>query len=268
MSCRSHGFGKGRARRARVAWASLPLLLLYALPATSTEIRIGGKDGITQYTAPSGSDPGVLTFSDSGGSPGLVDEDSDVGLLPVGAEVFFEAELSSEGAFGSGPFDASTDNILLAQFERTSNITFRITDGEAIPTTLLTFDLVNADTITVSTAIAASGNDPDGRIGIGSLTVGVGGNELELTGGALAAQYGGVGSKGYLLLGLDSPDPAILSNADLNGYFGQDFTSGNGLLNAPTVWDLAIIPIPEPGTAPLLALALVGLGALRARRIR
>ncbi len=253
----------GRPLAAPILFAVL--LLLHGFPAQSTEFRLGGKDGVTEYTAPSGGDPGLLTFSDTGGSPGIVDEDPDVGLIPLAtAEVFFEAELSDEGAFGTGPFDPATDNILLAQFERSLNVTFRITDGASVPTTLLVFDLVNADVLTISNASPAGTNDPDGRIGVGSLTVGGTGNELELVGGSLAAQYGGVGAKGYLFVGLDSPDPAINTSADLNGYFGSDFTAGNGLLNAPTVWDLTIIP--EPGTFQLVGLALLGLAAIRARR--
>ena len=117
--------------------------------------------------------------------------------------------------------------------------------------------------------VASPPNDPDGAIAIGGLDTSCPGdpdglckNELILVGGSLAAQFGGIGSIAHLNLRLVSPNPDLTS---LGGYFGNDFVAGNGLQNAPTVWELTVVPTPEPGTFSLIFGSLLALRLLRNR---
>lgn len=263
---------------------------LWLLPgvASALNINLSGEDVLTQFTASSG----ILTFSDGGGSPGLVTAD-DTGLLTLGdsgADVFFDAVLSDFRFNGTTPFNPATDNIRRGNFVgrtvgSTEIPTLMITDGQVVPTTLLRFEaLVYDDQFTGSggprggldmsgaTVVASPPNDPDGAIAIGDLQTscpadidGLCHNELVLVGGSLAAQFGGIGSIAHLNLRLVSPNPDL---TNLNGYFGNDFVAGNGLQNAPTVWELTIVPIPEPGTFSLLlgSLLLVAVARRPSRR--
>lgn len=255
-------------------------LLLVPAVARATNINLSGVDVLTHYTASTG----ILSF---GAAPGVVTAD-DSGLLATGdsgADVYFDAVLSDFRFNGTTPFDPATETIRRGNFVgRTaggSNVpTLRITDGQPVPTTLLVFEaLVYDDEFTGSggplgglgvsgaSVVAAPPNDPDGEIVIGGLDIscptgpnGLCRNELVLVGGSLAAQFGGVGSIAHLHLRLISPNPDL---TNLVGYFGSDFEAGNGLQNAPTVWELTIVPIPEPGTLSLLLGSLLVLGALR-----
>lgn len=260
-------------------------LLLLPAAAQATSINISGVDVLTQYTASSG----ILTFSDTGGGPGVATAD-DTGLLALGdngVDVYFDAVLSDFRFNGTAAFNPLTDNIRRGNFVGRSigsshMPTLRITDGQAIPTTLLIFEaLVYEDDFTGSggprggldvsgaTVVASGPNDPDGEIVIGGLDTecpsdpdGLCRNELVLVGGSMAAQFGGVGSIAHLHLRLISPNPDLTS---LGGYFGSDFVAGNGLQNAPTVWELTIVPIPEPGTFSLVLGSLLVVGVARRR---
>lgn len=263
---------------------------LWMLPgaASAVNVTLSGEDVLTQFTASSG----ILTFSDSGGAPGLVTADS-TNLLTLGdggADVFFDAVLSDFRFNGTTAFDPLTENIRRGNFVgRTVGSykvpTLLITDGQPVPTTLLRFEALVYDNeftgsggprggldVSGATVVAAPPNDPDGAIAIGGLDTvcptdidGLCHNELELVGGSLAALFGGIGSIGHLNLRLVSPNPDLTS---LAGYFGNDFVAGNGLQNAPTVWELTIVPIPEPGTFSLMfgSLLLLAAGTRRLSR--
>lgn len=239
--------------------AVLAVASLAAGPARATNILIGGEDLKSGYSATSG----VFSFL-SDGTPGVVTSTGSVSGLNQLDVVLFDAKLNSDKCnAGMTPFNPATDPIQGACFvSADANATpdFVIMDA-SMTTTLLAFNL---EKIRVTQAAAASGvNDPDGYIVLGDFTETTTQSVLTLVGGSLANQVGGIGSTGHLHVRMDSLDPNILTTADLSGYFGNDFVAGDGIGNVPVVWDLLIVPIPEPSTAALLALGLGALAALR-----
>jgi hypothetical protein len=268
----------------------LATLLLLPAAARAANITITGEDVLTQYTAADGRLTFLDTNSAGGGEPGLITAET-TGLLPSSADVFFDAVLSPYRFNGTTAYNPATDSALQGNFvgrnQGASEMpTILITDGAALPTTLLIFkalvyenDLAGSGPrggikVSGATVTASSPDNPDGDLVIGSLDTSCPGdkdglckNEVMLTGGALAAQFGGVGSIGYLHMRMNSPNPD-LTDTSILGYFGSDFTSGNGLLNAPTNWELTIVPVPEPGTFSLLLVSMLGLSAARRRRTR
>jgi PEP-CTERM motif len=239
--------------------ATLAVASLAAGPARATNILIGGED------LKSGYDAGTTVFSFmSDGAPGVVTSTGGVsGLSPLDV-VLFDAVLNSDKCNPAmTPFNPATDFIQGACFvSADANATpdFVIMDA-SMTTTLLAFNL---DKIRVTQAAAASGvNDPDGFIVLGDFTETTTQSVLTLVGGSLAGQVGGIGSTAHLHVRMDSLDPDILTTADLSGYFGSNFSAGDGIGNVPVVWDLLIVPVPEPSTGALLALGLGAIAALR-----
>ncbi len=294
-----------RSRRNAVLLFAVVAGLLGAGTAAADSIFLSGVDVTTAFTANNtATNKGLLSFTNGGaaGDPGVVDSAGAPGLIPIGpsgATVFFDATLSGFNVNNTTVFDPATALANQANFvgrtlvpgnPATRTLTFEIRDSTQ-STTLLAFQaLVYEDEFTagiggpdpstgsagiaVSTVVTGP-DDPagDGAIGVGNLTVGpcgglgACGNELILVGGTLAADYGGVGSIGYLNIRLVSPNPSIPKNFfGLNqGYWADDFDAGNGLQNAPTVWELAIVPIPEPGTFASVAVGLLTMASIRRR---
>lgn len=242
-------------------------------------VQIGGIDIRSVYTADIPNDTGIFTFSDPGpsGAPGLVDDAGGLPGLDINDLIFFEAKVNDTKCnAGQSAFSLSS-NIKPAGAGAcfVSNglpADLRITDGV---TTLLAFSLQEIEVTQAGTA--GGPGDSDGYIVLGSFSVGSNKSILTLTGGSLAAAAGGIGSTAHLHIRMDTLLPALVHSSVPEtptqqhkvGYLENDFESGNGLLDAAVVWDLVIVPIPEPGTGSLLALGLVALaGARRVSRRR
>lgn len=231
--------------------------------AGATPVTLGGVDLLSSYTAPSGPNPGILTFQDTPTTPGLVDDAGGITGLDVGDNVWFEAALSDFRCNGTTPFNAATNDIKQACFISSGTPAFRITEaGTGI--LLLQLDLVK---MKVGREVADNTipTDTDGFINFGDFTAGSNQSVLTVTGGSLAAAVGGIGSEAHLNIRMDTILPGLVTTSDPVGYFNSNFTAGNGIASAQVVWDLTIVPIPEPGTGALVAFALVALSLGRRR---
>ena len=164
-------------------------------------------------------------------------------------------------------FDPATDNIKQAIFLGAAlgpdMIFYDPTDNTTV---LLAFEL---NFIEVTQASRETAGNPEGTILLGDPSENAVSSKLVLVGGTLNQMVGGVGSEARLQLLMDSLTPAILAKADFSGYLNSNFLSGaGGAPVLPTVWDLTIIPIPEPSTAGLLGFSLLGLLAIARRNAR
>ncbi len=277
MKASGHGLegsARGRWTCAIAAAVALTVLSVASGPARAMPIHIGGTDTISTYTGAglAAPDAGVLTFDDASG-PGLVTtDDQAIGLQTTGENqdtVSFEAILSPLQQNGN-PFDPATTNIKRAVFEGTGGHEFKIIDGTDGFTVLLALNLSFIDVASSTTWADPVLGDPDGLIIMGDSTEAAFGfsSALQVSGGTLNQLVGGKGTPAVLEITMGTLTPAILAKADLKGYFNDNFLSGVGSPPiATTTWNLTITPIPEPGSAALLGVALIGLLAA-ARRSR
>ena len=268
-----------RRTRMQVGLALLGCALL-AGSARAT-IDIGGIDAQSQFNNLSAStNPGLLTFNDSWSStnqrePGVVTS-SDLGgfdLLGVNARAFFDVILSPTRNDGVTPFNPATDDINLASFAGATPTAFTIFtpmsntgSGQNIPVDiLLTFSISHIDVTNARQASPIPGVDPDGLIKLGNPQLSDTTSLLTVTGGSLANLVGGVGTQAHLEVLFVTPNPAILTKAQLSGYFNGNWTAGNASQPvSATTWNLTIVP--EPSSAALLGLAMVGLVTVARRR--
>lgn len=250
--------------------------------AAQASVHIGGVDVQSEFTKPTAvtGTPGLLSFNDTFNSgnnpePGVVTSSDLVGfnLLGVNARAFFDVILSPLQENDVTPFNAATDNINLATFSGVTPTAFTIFEpqsttgaGQNVPVNiLLTFSVSFIDVTNARQASTIPGVDPDGQIKLGNPEEADLTSLLTVTGGSLAGLVGGVGTTAKLEVLFVTPNPAILTKADLNGYFAGNWTGGSAAQPvSATTWNLTIIP--EPSTAVLLGGALVGLVALARRR--
>jgi hypothetical protein len=252
--------------------------------AAQASIHIGGVDVQTEFTKPTAvsGTPGLLSFSDAFNSgnnpePGVVTSSDLVGfnLLGVNARAFFDVILSPLQEDDATPFNPATNNINLASFQGVTPTAFTIYQpqsstgpGQNVPVDiLLTFSVSFIDVTNARQASTIPGVDPDGQIKLGNPEAIDVTSLLTVTGGSLAGLVGGVGTQARLEVLFVTPNPAILTKADLVGYFADNWTGGNAAQPvSATTWNLTIIP--EPSTAALVGVALVGLVAIARRRAR
>ncbi len=256
---------------------------LLASPAGALEIFLGGIDAESQYTGVATGQPGagVLTFFDSangGGpnhgvstscdvlsNPALSCDDVGVGDLAItgqGAgnftQIRFEAKLDAPDG---GPAPALFGSTFLGISG--AEIQFWKIENDIPVNLLLVLDL---NFIKVTDAVKAPGG-PDGT---GTFTLGNPTQDFGITsaltisntlgGGDLAPLLGGPGTQAVMTMQLQSLDPALATFADIfnPGFLNANLTTGFG--STPVgdlVWELRIIP--EPSTAALLGVSLLGL---------
>lgn len=262
-------------------YSSVLVSLLIAAPAAAlTVYHIGGNDRISQYEGfDSGqTNPGTFTFDEpaNGSNPvpdlGVVtSEDLTLGAgnCPSGATFLCTAKVNFTAVLGPISqqglnFDPATGNIKQAIFLGGPGIDMYFLDPSDNTTVLLAFELNFIEVTQASTETLPQ--NPDGTILLGDPNPAATTSKLVLVGGTLNQMVGGVGSEARLQILMDSLTPAILAKADFSGYLNSNFVSGaGGAPVLPTVWDLTIIPIPEPSTAALLGFSLVSLLAIARR---
>lgn len=261
-------------------------------------IHIGGIDQNSQYTKPdpldeeAQDDAGIFTFDDqfngfNDPERGLVTSCEDAGgtactdfgldLLSENdlgesvPSVDFDVVLSATQENGIDPFDPATDNINKATFEGLSGASdFVIWDPNGSGNILLQFNVVFID-VTQATPRQAVGPivlDPDGQINLGNADPLAVSSLLTVSGGTLNQLVGGKGTPARLQLQMGTLDPAILNSAALSGYFDDNFLSGfsSSTPRNDTTWNLTIVP--EPSTAALMGVSLIGLVGLARRYSR
>ena len=257
-------------------------LLVFAGPAGAAEIfHIGGNDRISQYEGfDSGqTNPGMFTFNENanGGNPipdlGVVtSEDLSLGAgnCPSGATFLCTAKVGFNAILGpisrlGGSFDPATSNIKQAVFLGLPGPDMYFLDPADNSTVLLAFEL-NFIHVTQASFESIPANE-DGTILMGNPDPSAISSQLFLMGGTLNQLVGGIGSEARLEILMDSLTPAIMVKGDFKGYLNGNFLSGLGDAPVlPTTWNLTIIPVPEPSTAGLLGVSLLGLLALARRR--
>jgi hypothetical protein len=226
---------------------------------------IGGTDAISMYQCPvSGDCYGTLSFDD--GTPGVVTSQSSISASLINAVVHFEVTLDDERNNSATLFDPATTSILRAQFRGAPNGDLLIEDVNG--NVLLAFDVVYVDVSTAVTPFPPA--DVDGQFSIGqqdeAAYATVGGSRLHLMGGTLNQLAGGIGTAAVFQMLFSTLNPAL---TNLKGYFGNDFTAGGtGGGQFASTWNLTLISTPEPATALLVGVGLLGLiaGARRSSR--
>jgi hypothetical protein len=275
---------RGRSNRGKQRIRSAVAALGCALLAGSAQaaVHIGGVDVQSEFTKPTAvsGTPGLFSFTDAFNSgnnpePGVVTSSDLVGfnLIGVNARAFFDVILSPLQENDVTPFNPATNDINLASFAGATPTAFTIFQpqsntgaGQNIPVDiLLTFSVSFIDVTNARQASIIPGVDPDGQIKFGNPEPNDVTSLLTVTGGSLANLVGGVGTTARLEVLVVTPNPAILTKADLSGYFANNWTGGNAAQPvSATTWNLTIIP--EPSTAALLGGALVALVAIARRR--
>jgi hypothetical protein len=269
-------------QRIRRAMAGLGCAV-FAVSAEAA-VHIGGVDVQSEFTKPTAvsGTPGLFTFTDAFNSgnnpePGVVTSSDLVGfnLIGVNARAFFDVLLSPLQENDVTPFNAATNDINLASFAGATPTAFTIFQpqsntgpGQNIPVDiLLTFSVSFIDVTNARQASIIPGVDPDGQIKFGNPEENDVTSLLTVTGGSLANLVGGIGATAKLEVLVVTPNPSILTKANLSGYFANNWTGGNAAQPvSATTWNLTIIP--EPSTAALLSGALVALVAIARRRAR
>jgi len=246
------------------------VLSIFAFAGESSALyTLGGIDVETQYTGAgtASSEAGILTFDDALDGYNST-QDGIVTTYSIGLDALLNKSVAFEALLGPTrpnglAFDPAVDNLKQARFIGTGGYEFRIYDGS---TTLLALDLVYLDVTNGTWAVTP---DPDGSITLGDPTLSATSSLLHVSGGSLNQLVGGIGSEARLQIQLVTLSVPILAKADLKGYLNDNFTSGVGSPPVSTAtWELAINPIPEPGTASLLGFALLGLVGIARRGAR
>lgn len=242
---------------------------LWAGPALSVPIaQIGGVDSETAYNGfdgvPAGQN-GILTFDDAFNGfndpeQGQVTTSAQVPAL-IGGKVYFEALLDTSA------FVPATGDVRDAVFIGTgAGPEITILSPIDNTTVLLAFDI---DFIEVTQGIPSGGlggatgtiilgNPQESEYGITS--------QLQVAGGTLNALVGGVGTPAVMEMLMSALAPTMTKALRNAGYLNTDFTNGVGGSLEDTTWNITIIP--EPSSAVLVGVALVGLVAIARRRVR
>lgn len=275
----------GSAQRNWLVLATLwAAMLLVGAPAHAALIFIGGNDANSQFTGAGVTSPeaGVLTFDDTFNSTnvpelGVVtscENDAGAACADFGLDILssgvptvnFAAVLSATQENGIDPFDPATDNINKASFVGMAGPDFVIWDPNGSGNILLAFELSFVD-VTQAKKKSSLFGDPDGTITLGDADPNALTSLLTVSGGSLNHLVGGVGTPARLQVQMATLTPGILTKSDLSGYFNTNFLSGEGAEpRADTIWDITIVP--EPSTAALLGVSLLGLVGLARRYSR
>jgi hypothetical protein len=286
---RSRERSRGPSRGRGIGGVALAGLLSLAVASPAAAIQIGGTDGETFYTGFQrdwdvgcpGSCPlpdGVLTFNDAFdgfNAPEKGTVTSQDGLPAIaGGRVDFEVSLDLNffgdlNVASSTSYDPTSDDVRQARFIGDGNfytpeIAIWQPGNSVMP--LLTFEVAFLEVVQAQHS-GSPGGQPDGKIILGNPQKSQYGitSALTVTGGTLAGNVGGFGTPAVMEMLLSSPSPEMTKALRNGGYLNLDFTNGVGTSGESTTWNIAIVP--EPSTAMLLGLSLLGLvGVARRRR--
>jgi hypothetical protein len=242
-------------------------LLALAVPAAATVITMGGFDVTSQYTYTGStptSGPGMLTFGSNSERGWISTEDilgsnCATGLLCMGA-VTLDLLLDQSGGFNVVTGKANQATFVGAG----AGPDFAIYEAGDNTTVALGFEVNFIDVTQVQTDNPPV--IPGGTIVLGTSVVNAISSRLVLTSGSLNALIG-LGSEAWLHVRLPGLSPALTARGG-TGYLANNFASGIAAPGPDTVWDLVIVPIPEPTTAVLLGLGLLAMVATARRTAR
>ena len=214
--------------------------LLLAQPASAALFElINATDPVASYNATTG----VLTSLDAGLGNAIITPGTSLpGSLGSEDELFIEIQLGSGGeelftigtAFEATP-PAGTPEIVIL---------------DSLGTPLLTADFLGA---TVSGFSPGPAGQATTSVTIGTLSAF--NSHLELTGGTLAGDFGGIGAIGELYVLLNNPTTEFA----FGSFFDEDFTAQ---MNVQLQFHS-----PEPGTGLLVGLPIAGLAWWRRRTL-
>jgi len=221
-------------------------------------VSIGGVDAQSQYT----SSDGIFTFDDTlnGTNPAaesgkVTTADNPALAALVGGWIDLEIMLDTSS------FNPAAGLVTDASFIGTG-LASEIVIWDVTKTTVLLS--LQVSFVDVTTASPSEFAPPAGTIVLGDPAIGSVGTHslLTVSGGTHAGVVGGTGTQAVLHINISDPVPSF-DLADLFNYFDSDFTVGfDANPTSEIVWEIEFV-VPEPGTALLLGMGFVVLGARR-----